>query len=140
VTVPQQGDTGRYLPIRYPEEQPYWEAARDGRLVLPRCDNCEWFWYPVGPVCPRCLSDRYSWMEPAGDGVVSSYVIYHKAWAPWLADRVPYAVVQVELPEGPRLTTNLIGVEPSEVRIGMPVRVCFEPITEEVTLVQFQPR
>lgn len=139
-TVPQQPETGRYLPVFYPEEQPFWDAARDGRLVLPKCQACQRFWYPVGPVCPRCLSTRYDWAEPDGEGTVSSFVVYHKPWAPWLKERVPYAVVQVELTEGPRLTTNLLGVDPSEIRIGMPVQVCFEEITEEVTLVQFRPR
>lgn len=140
MTAQMQDAAGRYLPVLYPEERPYWDAAREGRLVLPKCGRCGRFWYPVGPVCPRCLGDRYDWAEVSGEGTVSSFVIYHKAWAPWLADRVPYAVVQVELAEGPRLTTNLLGVEPRSVRIGMPVQACFEQITEEVTLVQFRPR
>lgn len=140
MTGPRADAAGRYLPVRYQEEAPYWDAARDGRLVLQRCDACQRFWFPIGPVCPRCLGTAVTWTEMSGDGSVSSFVVYHKAWAPWLTDRVPYAVVQVQLTEGPRLTANLLGVPPADVRIGMPVRACFEQLTEEVTLVQFRPR
>ena len=66
-------------------------------------------------------------------------MIYHKAWTPWFEKRVPYAVVQVELDEGPRLTTNLLDCPLGEIRIGMPVEADFEDITEEITLLQFRP-
>jgi uncharacterized OB-fold protein len=66
-------------------------------------------------------------------------VIYHKAWAPWLQLQVPYVVAQIELAEGPRLTTNLTGIDLAAVRIGLEVAAYFEPVTEEVTLVQFSP-
>lgn len=140
MTVPGgQDKLGRYLPIIYPEELPYWEAARRGELVLPRCDACANVYYPAGPVCPRCLRGSFSWAPMTGRGTVSSFVIYHKAWAPWLQLRVPYVVAQIELAEGPRLTTNLTGIGLAAVRIGMEVAAYFEPVSEEVTLVQFGP-
>jgi uncharacterized OB-fold protein len=138
-TPVQQDASGRYLPVLHPEEAPYWAAARRHALVLPRCDGCGTVYYPVGPVCPNCLSDRFSWAPMSGRGTVSSFVVYHKAWAPWLKDRVPYVVAQVELAEGPRLTTNLLDIAPADVRIGMDVEVAYETVTEEVTLVQFRP-
>jgi hypothetical protein len=131
--------TGRYLPILYKEELPYWHAAREHKLVLQRCTPCDRFWYPIGPACPFCLSDTYEWGTLSGRGVISSYVVYHKGWTPWLESRVPYAVVQVELEEGPRLTANLLDVPASEVRIGMPVEAAYEKISDEITLVQFRP-
>lgn len=131
-------DSGRYLPVLYQEEMPYWDAARRKELVLQKCRDCGFVWYPIGPVCRRCLSENFDWRPMSGRGLVSSYVVYHKAWAPWLESQVPYVVAQVQLEEGPRLTTNLLGVGPSEVEVGMPVEVAFERITEEVTLVQFR--
>ncbi|HTN60066.1 MAG TPA: OB-fold domain-containing protein [Devosia sp.] len=132
--------TGRYLPIIYPEEVPFWEAAKARKLILQQCSACAKVRYPVGPICPQCLSDQFSWATMSGRGVVHNYVVYHKPWNDFLKTRVPYAVVQVQLEEGPRLTTNLLGVPASEVRIGIEVCVAFEDITDAITLVQFAPR
>jgi len=74
-----------------------------------------------------------------GKGLLHNYVVYHKAWAPWLEKRVPYAVVQVELEEGPRLTTNLLECPIDKIKIGMPVEAIFEDISDEITLLQFRP-
>jgi len=132
--------TGRHLPIQYPEETEYWECARQKRLVVPKCEDCGQLFYPIGPVCKNCLSLNIGWQEVSGKGRISSYVVFHKAWAEWLKARVPYAVVQVELEEGPRLTTNLVEATPDEARIGLEVEAVFETVTDEVTLLQFRPR
>lgn len=131
--------SGRYLPMIYPEELPFWEAAKQRQLKLQRCKSCGKAWYPVGPACPHCFSMEFEWTRMSGRGVIHNFVVYHKAWTPWFEKRVPYAVVQVELEEGPRLTTNLLDCPPGEIRIGMPVQVAFEDITDDITLVQFRP-
>jgi uncharacterized protein len=131
--------TGRYLPVIYPEELPYWEALRERKLKLQQCTACGKSWFPIGPACPHCFSLKFVWAEMSGRGVLHNYVIYHKAWAPWLEKRVPYAVVQVELDEGPRLTTNLLDCPLSEIKIGMRVVAAYEDITDEITLLQFRP-
>lgn len=132
--------TGRYLPVLYEIERPYWEAAKQHRLVLQQCGACGKVRFPIGPICPRCLSDEVEWTPMRGRGHVQSFVIYHKPWTDYYKAKVPYAVVQVELEEGPRLTTNLLGVPPAEVRIGMEVDVAFEDVTDDITLVQFAAR
>ena len=80
----------------------------------------------------------FEWKQMSGRGKIHNYVIYHKAWTPWFQKRVPYAVVQVELEEGPRLTTNLLDCPVGEVKIGMPVEVAYEDIPGDITLVQFR--
>src|SRR4051812_39655520 len=110
-------ESGRYLPVIYPEELPYWEAARNRELKLQRCTGCSKVWYPIGPLCPHCMSDKFEWARMSGRGKIHNYVIYHKAWTPWFEKRVPYAVVQVELAEGPRLTTNLLDCAVNQIRI-----------------------
>ncbi len=130
--------TGRYLPTLYPEEMPYWQAAKRHELMLQRCDSCHKVWYPVGPTCPFCLSKTFTWAQMSGKGVVHNFVIYHKPWIPYYNDKVPYAVVQVEIEEGPRLTTNLLGVPVREVKIGLPVEAVWEDVTEDVSLLQFK--
>lgn len=131
--------TGRYLPVIYPEEIPYWEALKQRKLVLQQCTACHKAWFPIGPACPHCFSMGFEWAPMSGRGVLHNYVIYHKAWAPWLEKRVPYAVVQVELDEGPRLTTNLLDCPLSEIKIGIRVEAAYEDITDEITLLQFRP-
>lgn len=131
--------SGRYLPIIYAEELPFWEGAKKRTLQLQRCNQCEKPWYPIGPTCPHCFSTDFRWDVMSGKGVVHAKVVYHKAWTKWFEDKVPYAVVQVQLAEGPRLTTNVLECDVREVRIGMPVEVTYQDITEEITLVQFRP-
>ncbi len=131
--------TGRFLPVIYPEELPYWEALKQHKLVLQRCKLCSKAWFPIGPACPHCFSLEFEWANMSGRGVLHNFVIYHKAWAPWLEKRVPYAVIQVELDEGPRLTTNLLDCAVSDIKIGTRVEAAFEDITDEITLLQFRP-
>ena len=131
--------TGRYLPFVYPEEIPFWEAARKREIKLQRCSACSKAWYPIGPACPYCFSTKWEWALMSGRGTLHNYVVYHKAWTKWFESRVPYAVVQVELEEGPRLTTNLLECDLKDIRIGMPVEAVYEDITDEITLVQFRP-
>ena len=133
-------NTGRYLPVLYPEEKPFWDGAKQRRLVLQKCSDCANVWYPIGPACPACFSMKFEWSEMSGRGELHNYVVYHKAWTPWLEKQVPYAVIQVELEEGPRLTTNLLECDIAHIKIGMPVEATYQDITEEITLVQFRPR
>jgi uncharacterized OB-fold protein len=129
----------RPLPVITADNLPFWRACAEQRLVLPFCNACDRHFYPIGPVCPHCFADRPDWRDVSGRGVVSSFVIYHQAFFAFYSDRLPYAVVQVELPEGPRLVGNMLGIDPRDVRIGMPVEVTFEKVTDEITLPQFQP-
>lgn len=130
---------GRYLPIQYPEETAYWEAAKEHRLVIPHCNNCGFDYYPSGPVCRKCLSDDVTWAQASGRGHITSFVIYHSGRSPYLKGKVPYAVIQVELDEGPRLTTNFVDGDLAQVKIGLPVEATFDDVTDEVSLVQFRP-
>jgi len=131
-------ESGRYLPILYPEEAPFWEGARNHKLVLQCCRPCDRIWFPIGPVCAGCLSEDLEWMELSGRGHVSSFVIYHKGWSPWLQSRVPYAVAQVQLDEGPRLTANIVEMPLEEIHVGMRVEATWERVNDEITLIQFR--
>jgi uncharacterized OB-fold protein len=132
--------TGRYLPVIYPEELPFWEAARSRQIKLQRCSACSKAWYPIGPACPHCFSMKWEWAIMSGRGTLHNYVVYHKAWTKWFESRVPYAVIQVQLEEGPRLTANLVECDVKNIKIGTPVEPVFEDITDDITLIQFRPR
>lgn len=87
---------------------PYWTALREGRLDYQHCTACGHTWLPARANCPACLSDDSEWRPALGRGKLVSWVVYHKAYAPHLADRIPYNVAIVELAEGPRVLTNII--------------------------------
>jgi uncharacterized protein len=103
---------------------PFWDACRAGELRLQRCGGCGHLRYPVAEHCPRCLSTDAAWERVSGDGEVYSFGVFrHQYRADW---PVPYTVALVRLAEGPTLISNVVGVEPEAVRVGMPVSVVFE--------------
>ena len=127
------------LPRITPDNCLFWEAARRHELRLPRCRECRTVWYPLGPVCPGCLSERFEWERVSGRGKVSSWVVFHQRYFESFAADIPYNVVQVELDEGPRLLANLVGVRNDAINMGMLVEVVFDDVTPEVTLPRFRP-
>lgn len=129
------------LPVKQPEADFYWEKAQARELWLRRCVDCgQAFFYPRD-ICPGSGSRNVEWMQASGRGTLHTFAIVHRAPVPGLRDHVPYVVALVDLEEGPRMATNLVGVEPdpSAIRVGMPVQVDFAAVTEEVTLPVFRP-
>lgn len=128
------------IPIPTPETKPYWEAAKQQKLVVQHCRDCGLNYFYPRPMCPGCLSRNVEWIESTGRGKLHTFVINHRASkkSPLPA---PYVVAIVELEEGPKLMSNLVGVEPSPaaIRIDMPVEVVFEAITPDITLPRFRP-
>jgi uncharacterized OB-fold protein len=119
--------------------QPFWNAARERRLVLPQCRSCGSLDFPVPETCRHCLNREFDWIEAHGRGEIYSFVVMHQVYDPAFAPRVPYAVVCVELEEGPRIVSNLVGCEPSAIRIGMSVTVDFQTLGREMPLPVFRP-
>ena len=121
------------------EAEPFWSATERHELVLPWCTNCgQPFWYPR-PVCPRCLRPGVEWRPASGRGEVYAVSVMHRAAHPGMADRVPYAVALVDLDEGVRLLTNVVGVDAVEVHVGMEVAVTWEPMSDGRNLPVFAP-
>ncbi len=117
---------------------PFWEGLKQRALVLQRCDRCSRVWYPPGPLCPHCWSDKYTWASMCGRGRVNSWVVFHQAYYKSFEGEVPYNVAEVELEEGPRLFTNLVDVRNEEIHAGMSAEIVFEEATEEITLAKFK--
>lgn len=127
------------IPAITAEMRPFFAAAKRHQLVVQRCTQCGRHRFPAREICSHCLSRASEWMPVSGAGEVFSYNIMHQVYHPGFADEVPYAVVVVQLQEGAKMNSNLVGVPPQAIRIGMPVRVVFEDITDEVTLPKFAP-
>lgn len=127
------------LPEPTQASQPFWDAARQHRLVIQRSRNTGAFVFYPREVSPFGAGDELEWAEVSGRGVVYSYTIARRPTAPQWAEEGPYVIAIVELDEGPHLTANIIDCEPDRVRIGMPVVARFVDVTSETTLVQFAP-
>jgi uncharacterized OB-fold protein len=125
------------IPVASIESAPYWAGLRDHRLLMPRCDACEQFWFPPSLLCPHCGSDRNTWHEVSGRGRVFSYVVFHRVYHSGFAEDVPYVVALIELDEGPRMISNVIGISPDKITCDLRVKVAFEDIVGERTLPKF---
>jgi uncharacterized OB-fold protein len=130
--------TFRILPRLTATSEFFWTSGQDGQLRFTRCQACGYWLHPTGPICPQCHSWDVAPEAVSGEAVVHTFTVNHQAWIPGFDP--PYVVAIVELPEqeGLRLTTNIVNCEPSEVTIGMPVRVVFDP-WEDVHLPLFEP-
>lgn len=131
--------TTKPLPEITDELRPFFDAAREHRLVVQRCTDCGTTRFPPRPLCNHCLGRRAEWIPSTGRGHVYSYNVMHQVYHPAFRDEVPYAVLLVELEEGCRIVSNLVGCPPDRVWIGMPVEVVFERQNDEITLPKFRP-
>jgi uncharacterized OB-fold protein len=127
------------LPVSTALTEPYWDGAREHKLLYQQCRVCGANWHPPMPICPVCHSSTIDWLPAAGGGSIYTYTIVRHPTHPAFADRVPYAVAVVELDEGPHVVTNVINCAPETVRGGMRVRIVFEDVADGVTLPQAEP-
>jgi uncharacterized protein len=126
------------VPPVTPDAAPYWQGARERKLLLQRCGACGTVRFYPRALCPSCWSDGADWIEASGRGRVHSYTVIHRPPAPAFAARVPYVVALVDLEEGPRMMTNVVGEGAHDVRIDDPVRVTFEERAGGFVLPQFE--
>lgn len=137
--VSDAAERRRFEPPTSEAGEPFWAATRDRRLVLPWCRACEVpHWYPRD-VCPRCLGSAIEWREASGRGTVHACSVMPKPAMPVLADRVPYVVALVELAEGVRMMTNVVGIDPDAVAVGQAVVADWEPLSDGRHLLVFRP-
>lgn len=135
--MPDPGQLPAPAPSVNPETQPFWDATSEGRLLLKRCATCqEVIWYPRA-ICPECGSMNTEWFEASGRGTVYSFTVNYKGDGPYKS--APYVLAYVELEEGPRMMTNIVGTDPSQVSIGQSVTVVFHPTGEGPALPRFRP-
>jgi uncharacterized OB-fold protein len=112
----------RPYPDPEPLVRPFWEAVAAGRLDIQRCSACRRFVFYPRAICPHCGSGPLEWVTTAGRGTVHAFTVAHRAPEPFSAE-VPYVVALVDLDEGVRMMTRLVGIETAEVSVGLPVRL-----------------
>ncbi|NYT60291.1 OB-fold domain-containing protein [Alcaligenaceae bacterium] len=128
------------LPAVTEQSRPFWEATRERRFILPRCDHCGAYHTYFEPWCSNCGKEGVHWEQLSGRGRIWANCRFHKQYFPGFEE--PYNVVMVQLEEGPRLMSNIVDTAHGtldEMPIGMEVEIVFEDVTDEVTLVKFKP-
>lgn len=125
-------------PIANADSKPYWDAAREDKLVLPHCRSCGHTFFMSRHQCPKCWSDDLAWKQASGRGTVHSFSVVRRASLATFAARTPYVLALIDLEEGPRMMTNIVGENAMETRIGDAVTVCFEECADGAKLPQFQ--
>ena len=113
----------RPAPIVTEDSAAFWDAADEGRLVAQRCAECGRLRHPPRPMCPECRSLAVEIVDLSGRGTLYSYALLHHPRHP--AFEYPVFAALVDLEEGVRLVSNLVGVAPDDIRIGMPLQVEF---------------
>ncbi|HEY4067887.1 MAG TPA: OB-fold domain-containing protein [Burkholderiaceae bacterium] len=126
------------LPKLNDENRPFWDGARAARLCMQRCGECRHIRFPISHVCPQCLSYDFDWADLSGRGSVFAYIVYHQLYNKAFAADLPYNVALVQLDEGPRMYSNVVGCRNDEVKVGDRLEVVFDPVTPEITIPKFR--
>lgn len=126
------------LPTPTPVSQPFWDAAKQHRLSMQRCHDCEQMVFTPRELCPGCMSSDLDWVDLSGRGRVYTYTLIQQAAHPYFQDKVPYLYGVVLLDEGPRMFTNFL-MDHDAIEIGQRVQAVFTDISDEYAIVQFEP-
>jgi uncharacterized OB-fold protein len=128
------------VPVPDPDSAPFWEGCRRNTLLIQRCRSCDHAQFPPSSVCASCESRDIAWTEASGSGTVFSWIVVrHPVPKPVYANEVPYVVALIDLAEGVRMPSNVIGCAPEEIRAAMPVEVTFRRVTDDIVLPLFRP-
>jgi uncharacterized protein len=115
----------------------FWEAAAAHRLVAQRCSQCKSLRHPPRPMCPHCGSFETEIVDLSGRGTVYSWAVLHHPQHP--AFEYPVKAILVDLDEGIRMVSNVVDLEPGDIRIGMRVEAVFEPTAGGHAVPVFRP-
>lgn len=127
------------LPQIEPFTKPFWEAAKDGRLLVQECKSCNSPIFFPRDRCPKCWSQDLQWIEASGKGTIYAFSITYEGVEDVFKEDLPIVLAWIDLPEGIRMQSNIVECDPDDVSIGMDVEVVFEKVTEDISLPYFKP-
>jgi uncharacterized OB-fold protein len=127
------------LPVITSDNREYWDFCKRHELRVQKCRECGHQRFPPSFLCPKCHSTNADWVALSGKGEVYSYVVFRVPYHPSYVDDIPYTVAFIKLAEGPRMESNLTGIAPEEVRVGMAVEVYFDDVSDNISLPKFRP-
>jgi hypothetical protein len=126
-------------PAVNPCAKPFWDAAKEEKLILQKCKECDKHIFYPRMVCPHCFSDEIEWVEASGKGILFSYTVVENNAPSAFVNDVPFVVALVRLDEGVQMLSNVVDCDFDELRCDMPVEVTFERLNDEFTLPKFRP-
>jgi hypothetical protein len=132
------GEYLKPLPVLDLDNRLFWESCKKHQMALQQCVGCKQFRYPPRPLCPKCHFPEAEWTPIAGTGKVYVSLVMCRSYGPSWEQDVPYNISLIDLDEGVRIWSNVIGCLPDEVMIGDQVKISYEDVTSEVTLPKFR--
>ena len=127
----------RMRPVLGHDNKWWWDRINEGELPIQRCKQCGTLHHPPRPMCWKCQSLEWDYVVSSGKGTVYSYVVMHRPQFPGY--EYPLVAAVIDLEEGTRIVSNLVGIEPEGVKIGMSVKLSIENVDEELKLPLFRP-
>ena len=127
----------RMRPVLGHDNKWWWDRINEGELPIQRCKQCGTLHHPPRPMCWKCQSLEWDYIVSSGKGTVYSYVVLHRPQFPGY--EYPLVAAIIELEEGTRIASNVVGIEPADVKIGMAVKVSIENVDEKLKLPLFRP-
>lgn len=127
------------IPEIQPWTEEFWKATQEHKLLIQECQDCKALIFYPKKVCPECWSANVGWTEASGKGTIHTFTVMRDMVEPKFWEDLPYVLAMVDLEEGIRMTTRIVGCDPDSIEIGMPVSVIFQHITEACALPFFKP-
>jgi uncharacterized OB-fold protein len=127
------------LPTPDPDTEAYWRGLKEGRLLLQHCLDCGHVQFYQQAICRRCNGEHLEHRAASGLGEVHSFSVVYRAPGPAFRGETPYAVLLVDLDEGPRMISSLVGADAADVDFGMRVRLVCGQVSDEIWLPRFTP-
>ncbi len=119
--------------------RPFWEGTRQQKFLLKKCRSCGNIDYPPYLFCTDCSSEESEWVEASGKGTLYAFAVNtFGVPIPFIED-MPYVTALIDLPEGPRITSNVVSCDPKDLENGMALEVVFEQASPEITLPKWKP-
>jgi uncharacterized OB-fold protein len=133
------GDLVKPLPVPTKWSQPFWDGARQHKLLLKKCKACGHIDHPPYLYCTECLSDDHVWIETSGKATLYAFAINEYGVPfPFMPD-LPYVLALVDLEEGPRMISNIVECDLKTLKNGMALEVVFEKVSEDIALPKWRP-
>ena len=136
-------DVNKPLPTITTEAKPFWDAAAQQKLIMQRCQDCGAYVWTPRPSCVECGSEHIEWTQMSGKGEVYSFTVIRqvvgRAASQAFEKDIPYVIAWIDLNEGPRMISNVVGCPVEGVKLGMKVSVIFDQQSPEIWLPKFKP-
>lgn len=133
------GEYAKPLPKITLDNKEFWDSCKEHAMRLQYCSDCDYWQYYPSPVCHNCDSMDLEWRSVSGAGSVYTHSVIYRPPSEHYANDVPYVYAIIELAEGPMMPSNVVGISPEKVEIGMPVVITYDDVTPDVTLPKFRP-